>query len=83
MCYRFIVSRVPKPKAGEMLIAVQAAGVGVWEAESANNRGTVRNFPWFSAQTVRVPLPPLDSVCTASKWVIRFTVRAALFTLNM
>ena len=43
MCYRFIVSPVPKPKAGEMLIAVQAAGVGVWEAG-------IRQQPWDGAQ---------------------------------
>jgi NADPH:quinone reductase-like Zn-dependent oxidoreductase len=34
---------VPKPKTGEVLIAVQAAGVGVWEAE-------FRQHPWDGAQ---------------------------------
>lgn len=34
---------VPKPKIGEVLIAVQAAGVGVWEAG-------IRQHPWDGAQ---------------------------------
>ena len=34
---------VPKPSAGEVLIAVQAAGVGVWEAG-------IRQHPWDGAQ---------------------------------
>ena len=36
---------VPKPNAGEVLIAVQAAGVGVWEAKIRRNPGTNVQFP--------------------------------------
>ncbi len=36
---------VPKPNAGEVLIAVQAAGVGVWEASMRQNPGAHVQFP--------------------------------------
>lgn len=36
---------VPKPNAGEVLIAVQAAGLGVWEASIRRNPGTNVQFP--------------------------------------
>ena len=36
---------VPKPGAGEVLIAVEAAGLGVWEAHIRRNPGTNTHFP--------------------------------------
>jgi NADPH:quinone reductase-like Zn-dependent oxidoreductase len=36
---------VPKPGVGEVLIAVQAAGVGVWEADIRQNPGSRARFP--------------------------------------
>jgi NADPH:quinone reductase len=36
---------VPKPKAGEVLIAMRAAGVGVWEADARRNPPQDARFP--------------------------------------
>jgi len=36
---------VPKPNAGEVLIAVQAAGLGIWEAHIRRNPGAHAQFP--------------------------------------
>ena len=36
---------VPKPRAGEVLVAVRAAGVGAWEAETRKNPGNDTAFP--------------------------------------
>jgi NADPH2:quinone reductase len=36
---------VPRPKAGEVLVAVRAAGVGAWEAETRKDPGKDATFP--------------------------------------
>lgn len=36
---------VPKPRAGQVLIAVHAAGIGVWEAQTREHPGARAHFP--------------------------------------
>jgi NADPH:quinone reductase-like Zn-dependent oxidoreductase len=36
---------VPRPKAGEVLVAVRAAGVGAWESEMRKDPGSAAKFP--------------------------------------
>ena len=74
---------VPKPRAGEVLSAVQAAGVGVWEAGIRQHPWDCAQFLLFLASAGAGSVVAIGSGVRGFKEATRSAAQAVPSTLNM